>query len=97
MSEQQFIDPFSHPDNEEKPLREAAEHAHERFTETGTGEKTGVLGVGMGVDTIFFYVKTKKAGKNLPRFFMGHPCEVKVVGTPKPLSAVAVSRSPSFD
>lgn len=85
MTEQSHIDPFSHPDSEERPLREAAEEAYNRYSEIATGKKTGVRAVGIGVDRIYFYVRNERVKKTLPKVFMGWDCEARVTGEPKPL------------
>ena len=86
MSEEiRFIDPYSHPDNEELTLTEAANLAHQMFTEHGTGQTTGVRNIGIGKDRLFFYVKSKRHAVGLPKFFRGHPCEVRVAGEARPL------------
>lgn len=84
--ETRWIDPFSHPDSEELPLREAGELAHKMYTEHATGKPTGVRAVGVGKDKLYFYVKDKKVGEKLPRWFHGHACEVQVTGEPRPLT-----------
>lgn len=86
MSEEtRYIDPYSHPDSEELTLTEAANLAHQTFTEHGTGQTTGVLNIGIGKDRLFFYVKNKRYATNLPKFFRGHQCEVRVTGKARPL------------
>lgn len=70
------IDPFSHPDTEELPLREAAKEAHRIFTEDGTGEHTGVKFVAIGRDRIMFYCHDEKAAEDIPESFRGWPCEI---------------------
>lgn len=79
MAEVIRIDPFSHPDNDEKPIGEAIKAAHKRFSELGTGTRTGVIEVGMEENKICFYVRYQKQKYNLPKYFMGHECIVKVV------------------
>jgi len=83
-----YIDPYSHPSNEELPLREAAKLASEQFVEQENGESTGVRAVGIGTDRIFFYVKNKEVGEQLPKIFRGHTCEVKISGEPRPFSNI---------
>lgn len=88
MSEQRYIDPYSYPDNDEFPLREAAEEAYLRFSDTSTGKENGVTAVGIGIDSIVFYVTNKKVAENIPSTFRGHPCKVQVVGKVRPANPV---------
>lgn len=69
------IDPYSHPNTDELPLREAAEAAHKTFTEYETGKTTGVKFIGIGKDKIIFYCHDEKAMQAVPESYRGWPCE----------------------
>lgn len=82
MTEQKWIDPFSHPDDRggQDTLDEAVAEAFKQFQEQAVGKKTGVRHIGKDREKILFYVRNEKDKEKLPKLFKGYECRVKVVG-----------------
>lgn len=76
--EDRYIDPFSYPE-EKATLEEAANLAKKKYSELGSGKRTGVLTVIAENNKIYFCTRYQKHKYNLPSQFMGYECIVKVV------------------
>lgn len=75
MNEQNYIDPYSYPGDEEVSLKEAAKIAVDKFLFLPE-----IVGVGVKADTIIFYVLNEKAKLVIPETIKGYNCAIQVTG-----------------